>query len=174
MKHLKKFKTFESVKEVSILDKDIENHFPKSLTIITDNGEFKFQKSSITREIDILRVLYTQNKWGESDTLQIDLHFVKKQNNTKILVDVTYGDFMASEFSIFKNKVSIIHYNGKGSKLDKSTHFGFKNESLQELINLFNKFGFKLKLNQFTFIDEELDSYTPNNQFDVAKIKSNQ
>jgi hypothetical protein len=102
MKHLKKFKTFESVKEVSILDKDIENHFPKSLTIITDNGEFKFQKSSITREIDILRVLYTQNKWGESDTLQIDLHFVKKQNNTKILVDVTYGDFMASEFSIFK------------------------------------------------------------------------
>lgn len=156
MRYLRRFES------TTILDEDIEKFFPKSLSIVTDRGEFDFKKTSFTREIDIIRVVYEQSKWGEPDYLEIDLHFVRKSSGLKILVDVTYGDFMASEFSIYdKNKVSIIHYNGVGSKQDKDTHFGFKNSSLQELIDLFNRFGFDLKISQFTFIDEDLDSFIP-------------
>ena len=170
MNYLIGFKAFEST---TILDKGIEKYFPKSLTVVTDRGEFSFKKSNFTREIDIIRIVYEQKVWGEADNLEIDLHFVREKGGLKILVDVTFGDFMASEFSIFdKNKVSIVHYNGKGSKQDPKTHFGFKNESLQDLIDLFNRFGFELKIDQFKFIDQDPDDFRPSDKITkIPKIK---
>ena len=93
------------------------------------------------------------------------MHFVREKGGLKILVDVTFGDFMASEFSLFgKNKVNVVHYNGKGSKQDPNTHFGFRNDSLQQLIDLFNKFGFELNINQFKFIDQYPGDFKPEDQ----------
>lgn len=162
MNYLIGFKAFESA---TILDKDIEKYFPKCLTIVTDRGEFTFKKSNLTREVDIIRVVYDQKVWGEADNLGIDLHFVREKGGLKILVDVTFGDFMASEFSLFgKNKVNVVHYNGKGSKQDPNTHFGFRNDSLQQLIDLFNKFGFELNIDQFKFIDQYPGDFKPEDQ----------
>ena len=168
MRYLYDFKIFE---HLSILDKEIENLLPKELEIITSNGKFKLKKSDLTREINILRVNYwhcTSKKTGnvlsdgEPDYLDLDIHFLKNENGLKILVDVTYGDFMASEFSIHsQNKVDIINYNGFGSKFDPKSHFGFSQESLKSLIDFFNKFGFNLKINQFKFIDEFEGDFNP-------------
>lgn len=175
---IKSFKLFESS---TILDESIEKFLPKKLDIITSNGKFSLKKCDLTREIDILRVNYWQStpkktgdvlSDGEPDYLSLDIHFTKTDNGLKILVDVTYGDFMASEFSITnKNKVSIINYNGIGSKLDPKSHFGFSKKSLESLIEFFNRFGFKLKLDQFKFIDEYTDSYKPKDTTSIPTAK---
>ncbi len=175
MRHISRFKFFESV---TILDKNIEKFLPKKIEIVTSNGRFKLDKCDLTREIDILRVNYWHSTAeekndaladGEPDYLELDMHFVKNKKGLKILVDVTYGDFMASEFSIFNNKVSIIHYNGIGSKQDPKTHFGFSKDSLKGLISFFNRFGFKLSPNQFKFIDEFPDSFTPDSDLGIPE-----
>jgi hypothetical protein len=175
---IKSFKLFESS---TILDEKIENYLPKSLEIVTSNGRFSLTKCDLTREIDILRVSYwhsTHKKTGsvlsdgEPDYLELDIHFTKSDKGLKILIDVTYGDFMASEFSISgKNKVSIINYNGVGSKLDPKSHFGFSKKSLESLISFFNRFGFSLKLDQFKFIDEFRDTYHPKSNIQIPTAK---
>lgn len=178
MKYLKVFQIFDSV---TILDEDIKNHIPKNIEITTSNGNFSLTRSDVTREIDIIRTTYwhsTHKKTGdvlsdgEPDYLEIDFHFVTEETGLKILVDVIYGDFMASEFSISKpNKVSIINYTGTGSKIDPKSHFGFTQESLNSLIKFFNSFGFKLTIDQFKFIDQYPNSYIPNIGIKVPKIK---
>jgi len=178
MDHLKKFKKFESH---TILDEDIKKYIPKNIEIVTSNGKFHLTRSDVTREINIIRVAYwhsTPNKTGdvlsdgEPDYLNLDIHFVKNKKGMKILVDVTYGDFMASEFSISEtNKVSVIHYNGVGSKQDPKTHFGFTQKSLKSLISFFNRFGFNLSIDQFKFIDEFEDSYKPNYNIKIPTAK---
>ena len=167
MKHLKLFQIFDSI---TILDEDIKNYIPKNIEIVTSNGHFSLTRADVTRESDIIRSTYwhsTSKKTGdvlsdgEPDYLEIDFHFVTENGGLKILVDVIYGDFMASEFSIMKpNKVSVINYTGTGSKIDPDSHFGFTQKSLNSLIEFFNRFGFKLKSSQFKFIDQYPNSYT--------------
>ncbi len=178
MNHLKKFKKFESC---TILDEDIKKYIPKSMEIVTSNGEFSLVRSDVTREIDIVRITYwhsTQRETGnvlsdgEPDYLEIDLHFVQEEKGSKILVDVSYGDFMASEFSIMKpNKISIIHYTGKGSKIDPKSHFGFTTKSLKSLITFFNRFGYNLSIDQFKFIDQSQNSYKPKTNIKIPTVK---
>lgn len=99
---------------------------------------------------------------GEPDLLEFDIHFVKNERGIKLLVDITYGDTMAYEFSIESpNKININHYTGIGSLYDSETHFGFTDESISDLIKFFNSFnhGIKLTSKDLAFLDHHKDSY---------------
>ena len=109
---------------------------------------------------------------GEPHYLQFDIHTNKNERGIKLLVDITYGDSMASEFSIEytttgatastgETKINVIHYTGINSKYDPETYFGFTDETINDLVNLFNSFNhdFKLTSDDFKFIDKDPDSY---------------
>lgn len=170
----------------SIFDKNNWIKFlPKELTIITLNGRFTLKLAddpstwvSIISPEQI-QITYCQNimsdnggnavKDSEPDYLEFDLSMVKENDGSeanpdtlKIDVDITYGDSMVSEFSISKpDKVSVIHYTGPHSKNVNQSMFGFTDESLSQLVTFFNRFGFSLDVKSFKFIDEYLDTYTP-------------
>lgn len=170
----------------SIFDKKEWIKFlPKELTIVTLNGQFTLKladnPSSFISVIgpDQVQITYCQNlmadnggdavKNSEPDYLEFDLSLVKENDGSeanpdslKISVDITYGDSMVSEFSISKpNIVNVIHYTGPHSPNVKESMFGFTDESLTQLIGFFNRFGFNLEMKSFKFIDQHLDTYTP-------------
>jgi hypothetical protein len=77
-----------------------------------------------------------------------------------INVELTYGDAMMFEFKIKKwNKVDVFVYNGQNSKFDPDYKFTFTEESIQDLIKFFNRFGFKLTRDRFNFLDSDVFSY---------------
>lgn len=162
----------------SIFDREVwKKYLPKELTIVTSNGNFNlvFSEVSIIGNLNIAQIVYYHNtnvnlgdelKDGEPDYLEIDIHLVQNNDGTKASsdlkfnVDITYGDAMVSEFVInMPGEVEVIHYTGINSKYDKKTEFGFDDKSLQDLIDFFNRFGFKLDKKDFTFIDKYPDSY---------------
>lgn len=188
MKYLKRFESdtlrlpqlphrgekIESGDNISIFDQDwFEKILPDTLELITQDGDFTLKKNDSTIGKDIVQFNYWQLGYdedvpgsvldnGEPSTLEFDIHFVKNVDGIKLLVDITYGDNMACEFTIESpNKINIIHYNGFNSKYDPKTYFGFSDKSLDDLIKFFNAFNHGLKLNKkdFTFIDKDLDSY---------------
>lgn len=155
---------------ITIYEDKIKKFLPEKISICTSNGNFDLKKDVITREIDILRVCYSQNTPekndgdvlvdGEPDTLEFDIHFVKDNNKLKILVDITYGDQMVSEFTLNQpDRISITHYTGIGSKADPDTHFGLSDESILSFIKFINAFGFSFDPKDFTFIDKYPDTY---------------
>jgi hypothetical protein len=126
---------------------------------------------------DIIQITWYQNTFkvpndvnddGEPDYIEFDIHMVKTNDGTFVNPDnlelniyITYGDSMVSEFTISKpGDIKVINYTGYGSKYDKETEFGFEDETIKELVEFFNRFGFKLDSKDFTFIDKYKDSYT--------------
>ncbi len=198
MKYLKRFNEHNGVKVggIDILDQKWENMLPKILKIITDNGEFELGRkeglndmghiTDITHLQDNIQIIYSQNTLdknpnptadGEPDTLEIDL-WIMKDNNGKVAdpkipklnVDISYGDSMVSTFTIEHPKnVGVVHYTGKHSKYDPDTFFAFQDDSLKELVEFFNKFGYELSVSDFKFLDKDPDSY----QYKDPKIKGN-
>ena len=183
MKHLRKFN-----ENVSLFDPNWVKLLPKELTIITQNGEFTLEVNSLDPDeygysgvynlMTSVSFSYSQNTLersnddptadGEPDSLQFDIAIVKdndgSQSNPKeslrLNVDMTYGDSMMYAFTInYPNKVHVHHYNGKDSLHDADTHFGFTDESLQEFVTFFNRFGFTTTSEDFKFIDSDPDSY---------------
>ena len=55
--------------------------------------------------------------------------------------------------------INVTHYNGINSLHDPKTKFAFDDESLNQLIDFFNRFGFETTLDDFKFLDKELDNY---------------
>jgi hypothetical protein len=183
MKYLKLYEEFEN--KVSIFDvKTWKNLLPKKLTIINDNGEWELNLSD-TNNIDgnNIQIDYYQNTPdknggdvladGEPDYLEIEIITVKDNDGThanskdlRLNVNITYGDSMVSQLSIDEknNEVNVSYYTGKGSMHDPNTNFSFKDDSLKELIEFFNRFSDKLKLSikDFTNLDEDPNSYKPN------------
>ena len=179
---------------VSIFDDNWTKLLPKELTIITHNGEFNLKAKGLDTEhgypgiynlMNSVSFIYDQNTVenedgdvtadGEPDTLQFDITMVKDNdgsesnplNSLRLNIDLTYGDAMMYEFTIdYPNQVNVHHYNGKDSLHDPETHFGFTDESLQELITFFNRFGFTTTAKDFTFMDSDLDSYDYKSQND--------
>jgi anthranilate/para-aminobenzoate synthase component II len=158
------------IKETLVYDEEVVNVFPETMNIYTSDGSYTLKKGDVTREVDIIRASYYQNtasdgditKDGEPDTCVFDIHFVKNSNGFKTIVNITYGDQMKSEFSIESpNKIKVGHYNGIGSKLDSETQFGFEDNTIQDLVKLFNSFnfGYKLTTKDLTFIDKYPDTY---------------
>ena len=183
MRHLRKFN-----ENVSLFDPNWVKLLPKKLSIITNNGEFTLDVCGLEPEtsgysgiynlMTSVSFSYAQNTIersnddptadGEPDTLQFDVAVVKdndgsEANPTKSLrlnIDLTYGDSMMYAFTIdYPNKVNVHHYNGKDSLYDPESHFGFSDESLQELVTFFNRFGFETTPEDFKFIDSDPDSY---------------
>ena len=198
MKHLRKFN-----ENVSLFDPNWVKFLPKELSIITQNGDFtlevnsldpdKYGYSGIYNLMTSVSVSYGQDTLekdngdptadGEPDGLQFDIAIVKDNDGTeanpskslRLNVDLTYGDSMMYAFTIdYPNKVNVHHYNGKDSLYDPETYFGFTDESLQELVTFFNRFGFTTTPEDFKFIDSDLDSYdyTPPNEEILKDIKT--
>jgi hypothetical protein len=163
---------------ISIFDKeDWRKYLPQKLKLVTDNGDFLLNQTDVLLNGDIIQVTWYQktfkgpndvNDDGEPDYIEFDIHMVKTNDGTdanpdnlKLNIDVTYGDSMVSAFTIsMPGEVNVTHYNGFGSKYDKETEFGFEDETIKELVEFFNRFGFQLDIKDFTFIDKYKDSYT--------------
>lgn len=108
---------------------------------------------------------------GEPDNLQFDVHMVKDNKGDdsnpetlRLNIDMTYGDFMQCSFTIERDEqgathVAQHHYNGKNSIYDPETFFGFKKESLAELVGFFNRFGFEATPEDFKFLDDNTEDY---------------
>lgn len=171
MKYLIKFN--ESVDIYSI---DWEKICPDKFEVIKDNKTIEFKLGNIMKNFDLIQVTYScdtsdseSDIWGSPDTLGFDIYFekpigLKSKSNFKILIDITYGDLVVSEFSIVPpNKLSVIQYTSYHSKFDWSdTSFAFSEESLKDLIELLNKFtGIEVDRSQFNFLDNDPNTYYP-------------
>jgi len=165
MKYLKRFN--EDIK-IPIISQDVKKLFPKKLSISTSNGEFELVISDYVINLPKIYTAYhhfTPEKTGdalsdgEPDYLCIDLNFMKVDKSFEINVEITYGDAMMFEFKVSNGKVDVFHYNGYGSKFDPGYEFSFSEESIQELLKLFNRFGFGLSRDNFNFLDSDKSSY---------------
>jgi hypothetical protein len=175
-------KTFEQVTDrISVFDTEgWESLLPKTLTIVTDSGEWTLEKptskfgmghaANVTGLMNCLQINYHQNTVdeengdvtadGEPDLLGFDITMVKdndgSESNPETLrldVDITYGDSMKSEFSVtMPNEVVVGHYNGYGSKYDSETSFAFDEYSIESLVRFFNSFGFSITREDLAFL----------------------
>ena len=169
IRHIKKYN--EITNSTSIFSQEIKNFFPDKIYLSTTDGDWELDKKDIMLNGDLIQMAYYQNtpeesgdvlSDGEPDFLEFDIHIDKNERGIKLLVDITYGDSMVCEFSIeAPNKINVIHYTGINSKYDPETHFGFNDETINDLVKLFNSFnhGLKLSSDDFKFIDKDLDSY---------------
>ena len=169
IRHIKKYN--EITNSTAIFSQDIKNFFPDKIYLSTTNGDWELDKKDIMLNGDLIQMAYYHNPSkksgdvlidGEPDFLEFDIHIDKNERGIKLLVDITYGDSMVCEFSIeAPNKINVIHYTGINSKYDPETHFGFNDETINDLVKLFNSFNqdFKLTSDDFKFIDKDPDSY---------------
>lgn len=167
MKHLKRFNESKDIYEV-----DWSNLAPKELEVIKDGEVVSFKIGNIMKHFDMIQVTYSTSEgeiWGYPDTLEFDIYFSKPQRlsktgDYKILVDITLGNLVVSEFGIYPpDKISVIQYTSYHSKFDPSnTVFAFTEDSINDLINFFNKFeGISVERKDFNFLDSDPNSYYP-------------
>jgi len=161
MKHLRKFN-----ESVNIYNIDWHKIVPKELIMIYDDKSYEFvcdKETNIMKHFDMIQITYTLKQgeiWGESDCLEFDIYFTKPvtSKNFKISVDITWGNYMESEFSIQSpNRVSVIQCTTKDSKFDPSnTVFAFDDSSLDELVIFFNKFdGINISKEDIMFLHKD-------------------
>jgi len=119
------------------------------------------------KHFDMIQITYETSdgeEWGMPDTLEFDLYFLKPEGkHFKMNVDITFGNLMVSEFSLAPpNMVNVVQYTSYHSKWDPTeTAFGFDDESLEKIVDLFNKIdGFNFTVDQFKFLDQR-DNWRP-------------
>lgn len=164
---LKRFENHKFVME------DIKDIFPKSISIYSSTGNFTLTLGDFTRESNVIKADYYHSTFlktdkalrdGEPDFLIFDFHFVNNKNGLKVIVDISYGDSTKYAFAVeAPNKVTVTHYNGIDSLLDSDTQFGFEDESIEKLVDLFNNFSdsYQLTKEDFTFLDKYPDTFDP-------------
>ena len=158
--------------KISIFQQDwFEKLVPNEIRIVNLGKEYTLDKNDCTINGDLVQFNYYHttiknpndvSKDGEPDLLEFDIHFVRNDKGIKLLVNISYGDNMACEFTIeTPNKINVGHYTGIGSIYDPKTHWGFKDETILDLVEFFNRFshGIKLTPQDLSFIDEHPDSY---------------
>lgn len=161
-----------SDQKLSKLNKD------QSLTELEPN-RIVFDKNECTIDSDMVQFSYYYNSMvavqdgedhnpngaildSEPSFLEFDIHFTRNKRGIKLIVNISYGDQVESEFSIESpNKINIINYNGVNSKYDGETHWGFSKDSIKDLVRFFNAFnhGIMLEESDLSFIDEDRQSY---------------
>jgi hypothetical protein len=157
--------------KISILHGDLRKQLPPKLSIITSNGQFELELCDCWVQFPKVMFQYWQNtpdktndvlSDGEPDYLGFDLNFMKRDKLFEINIENTYGDAMMFEYKIMSpNTVEVGHYNGYKSKHDPNYVFGYTEESINDLIQFFNKFTFGLELtrDKFNFLDIDPKSY---------------
>ena len=188
MKYIRRYNESESY---SVFDSEGWKEFlPKKLDVVTNNGNWILElpqddnnmghATNVSNLMNCIQISYYQNtpsredgdvnRDGEPDQLAFDITIVKNNSGEhanpdtlKLNVDITYGDAMVSSFIIEKpNNVKVTHYTGFGSLYDKDTFWSLDDNSLEEFVNFFNSWGYKLTKKDFTFIDKYPDSYVHN------------
>lgn len=163
----------------TIYDKSWEILLPENIKVNYHNQHNSFKKGNIMINSDMLQITYDRITKidGIPDTLEFDIYFTKSNGKIKLDVDITYGDLMACEFSVEQpNNVDVIEYTSYHSKNDRSnTVFALSTESLSKFVNFLNKFGMKLNLRDFKFLDDK-DNYNPNVineslKYDIQEIR---
>lgn len=144
--------------------------------------ELTYKKGNVMLNSDLLQISYNLNKILAPDTLEIDIYLVKDDSgeqhidqttviksgtfdydrspgsyipNMRLDVDITFGDMMASEFSISRKGVHVIQDTSYNSKFDPThTIFAIEDKSLQKLVDFFNRFniGVNLDITDFNFL----------------------
>ena len=114
----------------------------------TDENKKSFNKY-LTRDVLGLRAVYRV------------LHNFGK---TRLNIDITYGDSMMFSFTIDKdNGLKVHHYDGINSKYDSESTFYFSDDTIKDLVELFNRFDdYQLTSDDFKFLDSDPNSYQPN------------
>lgn len=182
--------TIHSNPNLKKLNKDL------TLTDVTGTKEYVFDKNECSIDNALVQFTYYYNSAdqskstnsnepipldpnyalenGEPAMLEFDIHFSKigqgdlhtEEDQIKLLVDITYGNNMAVEFTLeAPNKINVIHYTSVGSKYDPETHWGFTDESIEDLVKFFNCFdhGIKITSEDLKFLDEHYESYEHEN-----------
>ena len=165
---------------ISIFSQDIKKLLPENLNLITTNGQFELELKDVMLNGDLIQIAYYQNTFeksgdaladGEPDYLEIDIHTLKDNDGTKanpdtlrLNIDITYGDSMMFSFTIDKdNGLNVHHYDGINSKYDSETFFYFSDDTINDLVELFNRFDdYQLTSDDFKFLDSDPNSYQPN------------
>jgi hypothetical protein len=158
--------SFNEDKLLSFYDDEWKILLPKNMTLLYKDEIHHFTKGNIMLNGDLVQITYDNiegDRFGSPDTLEFDLYFVTdvETGNKRVDIDITYGDFMACEFSIESpNKVKVIQHTTYHSKFDTSnTVFALDNKSLQEFVDFLNRIpGMKLTTYDLRFLDE-LDNY---------------
>ena len=181
VKNYRYIKMYEDFGRISTFDQDIKSFLPEEVNIETTYGKHTLKKSDVMLNGDLIQITYYQNTPeendddvtadGEPDYLCFDIHTIKKNDgseangdNLRLNIDMTYGDAMVSEFTIeAPNKVVPHHYTGANSLYDPKFKFGFDDESLQALVDFFNRFSdnYNLTKDDFKFLDKDPNSYKP-------------
>lgn len=154
--------------KISIFDQQwFEKLLPEEMEVLSYEKRYVLKKNDCTIGGDLCQFNYwhqamdeTEN--GEPSCLEFDIHLMRNDLGTKMIVDITYGDNMVCEFSIESpNKINIIHYTGIGSKYDSETHWGLSDKSISDLVKFFNSFDHEIKISEkdLSFIDEHPDTY---------------
>jgi hypothetical protein len=143
--------------------------FPEFIHIKTSNGRFKLKLGDYVINPPKLYTVYHHSTLedkgdalddGEPDFLCIDFNFMKKDKDFEVNMEITYGDAMMFEFKVKKwNNVDVFHYNGENSKFDPKYSFTFEEKSIQDLLKIFNRFGFRLTRDRLNFLDDIQKSY---------------
>ena len=165
---------------VSIFSQDIKTLLPENINLITTNGQFELELKDVMLNGDLIQIVYYHNTFeksgdalgdGEPDYLEIDIHTLKDNDGAKanpdtlrLNIDMTYGDSMMFSFTIDKdNGLNVHHYNGINSKYDPETFFHFSDDTINDLVELFNRFDdYQLSSDDFKFLDSDPNSYQPN------------
>lgn len=158
--------------KISIFDQEwFEKMLPNEMEVVSHGKIYKLSKNDCTLNGDVCQFNYWHEakgkdgditEDGEPCCLEFDLHFMKNDSGIKMIVDITYGDHMVSEFSLESpNKINVIHYNGIGSKYDPELHWGLSDKTISDLVSFFNSFshGIRISIKDLAFLDEHEDSY---------------
>ena len=139
MKWLKKFN------ESSIYEFDWHDLMPKKLEFIDDGKVLPYELGNIMMNFDMIQVTYDSNIWGKPSCLEFDFYFLKRDKDYVIDIDITFGNSVTYEFSLKKNKISLIR--------KEILNYGFSEESIDKLVNVFNKFkGFSFNKEDLNFL----------------------
>jgi hypothetical protein len=152
----------------------VRNLLPKKLHLVTSNGEFELNQSDCVVAPPMIQISYhhfTPDKTGdvlsdgEPDYLGLDIQPIKIGDGYRCKVELTYGDAMMFSWDMIpsQNKcdVKVGHYNGYGSKFDSEYEFYFKENSINDLMEFFNKLLPELNLERekLNFLDGDKNSF---------------
>lgn len=148
-----------------------KSKFPEKIVLTNDSGDYTLDLCDTENNFPKLQIVYhhfTPNKTGsvltdgEPDYLGIDIHIYEDSDDAHTNVDITYGDAMMFSFKMTPpNNLKVGHYNGYGSKFDPKSKFYFKEESINDLINVFNQLvpSYRLTRDRFNFLDGNKNSF---------------